>query len=337
MGWHVWTRATRPRSAARSPTHARLAGVPASTRRQFLGHCAAATVATCFSPILARANSAPNIHFPSEPRQRIAVATYPFREFIAGPEHKPGNPTIELKDFAAHVVEKFNVNKIEPWTGHFPATDAAYLEQFRASVEKAHAAIANIAVDGKHSPYAADRSERAQAVAFSKQWIDAAVTLGSPSIRTNIPQAKGQKPDLDLAAGSLSQVVEHASAKNVVVNLENDNPVSEDPFFLVNLIDKVNSPWLRALPDFGNTVASASPDYAYRGIDAMFAVAYSISHVKASETTSKGITVHVDMAKTFGFMKQHGFKGYCSMEYDDAGDPYRGTAGLIQETLKYLS
>ena len=80
------------------------------------------------------------------------MATYPFREFIAGPEHKPGNPAIELKDFAAHIVEKFSVNKIEPWTGHFPSTDAKYLEQFRASVEKAKAAIANVAVDGEHSP-----------------------------------------------------------------------------------------------------------------------------------------------------------------------------------------
>ncbi len=281
------------------------------------------------------------MHFPSEPRQRIAVASYPFREFIAGSEHKQGNPAIELKDFAAHVVEKFNVNKIEPWTGHFPSSstkyDANYLEQFRASVEKAKAAIANVAVDGEHSPYATDRSEREQAVAFSKQWVDAAVILGSPGIRTNIPPAKGVQPDLDRAADSLLRVAEHASAKNVVVSLENDNPVSEDPFFLVKVIEKVNSPWVRALPDFANTLAAKDPDYAYRGIDAMFGHAYSIAHVKSSETNSQGITVHVDMAKTFGFMKQHGYKGYCSMEWDDAGDPYQGTAGLIKTTLQYLS
>ncbi len=134
-------------------------------------------------------------------------------------------------------------------------------------------------------------------------------------------------------ADSLARVAEYASAKNVVVTLENDNPVSEDPFFLVELIEKVNSPWLRTLPDFGNTLAAKDPDYAYRGIDAMFGHAYCISHVKSSETNSQGITVHVDMAKTFGFMKQHGYKGYCSMEWDDAGDPYQGTAELIKTNL----
>jgi sugar phosphate isomerase/epimerase len=277
------------------------------------------------------------VHFPSEPRQRLAVATYPFREFIAGPEHKQGNPVIELKDFAAHVIEKFNVNKIEPWTGHFPSSDVKYLEQFRASIEKASAAIANIAVDGKHSPYARDRSERDQAIAFSKQWVDAAVILGSPGIRTNVPPAKGSPPDVERTADSLLLVAEYASAKNVVVSLENDNPVSEDPFFLVKVIERVNSPWLRALPDFCNTLAVKDPDYAYRGIDAMFGHAYSIAHVKSSETNGLRVTVRVDMARTFDIMKQHGYKGYCSMEWDDAGDPYQGTAGLIKTTLQYLS
>ena len=124
-----------------------------------------------------------------------------------------------------------------------------------------------------------------------------------------------------------------------MVNLENDNPVSEDPFFLVKLIEKVNSPWLRALPDFGNTLASADPDYAYRGIDAMFAVAYSIAHVKASETTNKGITVNVDMAKTFGFYETvTGTRAIARWSGTIAGDPYRGTAGLIQrDRCKYLS
>jgi len=300
-------------------------------------HGAAATAGACVGPALARASSAPSLQFPSEPQQRIAVASYPFREFIAGSEYKPENRAIELKDFAAHVVEKFNVNKIEPWSGHFPATDAKYFEQFRAAVENAKAAIPNIAVDGEHSPYSADRSEREQAVAFSKHWIDGALALGSPSIRTNIPEAKGLAPDLNRAADSLRRVVDYASAKNVVVNLENDNPISEDPFFLVKLIEKVNSPWLRALPDFCNTLAAKDAGYAYRGIDAMFGHAYCISHVKSSETNRQGKTVHVDMAKTFGYLKQHAYKGYLSMEWDDAGDPYTGTAALIKTTVQYLS
>ena len=244
---------------------------------------------------------------------------------------------MDLKDFAAHVAEKFQINKIEPWTGHFPSTEPKYLEQFRAAVEKARAVVVNIAVDGEHSPYALDRAEREQAIAFSKKWVDNAVAIGSPGIRTNVPPAKDSKPDLDRTAESLTRVVEYASSKKIVVSLENDNPLSEDPFFLVSLVEKVNSPWLHTLPDFGNTLAAKDSDYAYRGIDAMFSKAYCISHVKSSEINSQGVTVHVDMAKTFGVMKRHGYKGYCSMEWDDAGDPYQGTEELMRQTVQYLS
>ncbi len=244
---------------------------------------------------------------------------------------------MDLKDFAAHVKEKFGINKIEPWTGHFPSSDAKYLEQFRATVEKAGAQIINIAVDGENSPYAADATERARAVTFSKQWIDNAVALGAASIRTNMPSAKDSSPDLSRAADSLLRVAEHAAAKNVVVSLENDNPVSEDPFFIVKVIEKANSPWLHALPDFANTLASSTEDHAYSGIDAMFAHAYCICHVKNQETTQAGKLVQVDLPRTFGYLKRHNYKGYCSMEWDSPGDPYQGTATLIEQTQRLLS
>jgi sugar phosphate isomerase/epimerase len=307
------------------------------TRREFLIYSSTLSVCVCGVPaFLNAAQSAPHLSFPAEPRERIAVASYPFRDFIVDPEH-PAAGRIELKDFAAHVISKFKVNKIEPWTGHFPSTDAKYLEQFRTAVEKANAVIANIAVDGEQSPYAVSREEREQAVAFRKKWVGAAAALGAHSVRTNIPDAKDSKPDLERAAESFSQIVDYAARKNVVVNLENDNPVSENPFFLVELIDKVNSPWLHALPDFGNTLAHFDADHAYRGIDAMFRKAFCICHVKEMEAEHDGKLVHVDLAKTFGMLKQRGFKGYLSMEFDSPGDPYAGTADLISKTLQYLS
>ena len=244
---------------------------------------------------------------------------------------------MDLKDFAAHVISKFDINKIEPWSRHFRSLDPSYLAQFRAAVERARATLVNIAVDGDHSPYAADPAERERAVQFGKQWIDVAAAIGSPSVRTNIPRAADSEPNLDRAAESLRRVAAYGAAKNVVVNLENDNPVSEDPFVLAKIVDRVKSPWLHALPDFANTLVTADEAYAYRGIDAMFGRAYNICHVKAMEGGDDSRIVHVDMAKTFAFMKRRRYKGYCSMEWDTPGDPYRGTVDLIEQTIRYLS
>ena len=309
------------------------------------------------------ADVGPSIRFPAAARERIAIASYPFREFIAGREeggdgrqHDGGGPRgdvingasasrrggvggkMELKEFAAHLSAKFNIKKIEPWSAHFRSLEKAYLQELRAAVAKAGGAIVNIAVDGEHSPYAADGAERERAVAFGKQWIDAAVAIGSPSVRTNIPPAKDGKPDVQRTAESLQRVAEYGAAKNVVVNLENDNPASEDPFFLVKVIAKVNSNWLRALPDFANTLAAFEEEYAYRGIEAMFGHAYNISHVKETEVgDGKDKIAHVDLPRTFGIAKKHVYKGYFSMEWDSPGDPYAGTSGLIEKTLQNLA
>ena len=244
---------------------------------------------------------------------------------------------MELKDFAAHVAERFNVQHIEPWSPIFPSTDPKYLEQFRAAVEKAKSSVVDIAVDGGHSQYAMDKAEREKAVTSSNQWVDVGVALGSPSIRTHIDGAKDSKPDVGRTADTLARVAEYAAKKNVVIHLENDNPVSEDPFFIVQVIEKVNSPWLRALPDFGNSLAAHDEAFQDRAMEAMFDHAYGICHIKDGEVDDKGQASHVDLAKAFLALKKHGYKGYCSIEYDAPGEPYKPTAALVESTIKYLS
>ncbi len=298
-------------------------------------------------PALAGAvgSSEPSVTFPSVPRERIAVAAYPFREFIVGwkgwdgktPSTVPASQQIALTDFAAHVAERFNVHKIEPWSPIFPSTDPKYLEELRIAVEKAHSAVVDIAVDAGHSQYAMDAAEREKAATGSKHWIDVGVALGSPSIRTHIDDAKDSKPDVGRASDTLARVADYAARKNVVVHLENDNPVSEDPFFIVQVLDKVNSPWLRALPDFGNSLAAHDEEFQNRTMEVMFAHAYGICHVKDGEVDDDGKASHVDLARTFAILKKHGYKGYCSIEYDAPGDPYKPTAELVEKTVKFLS
>jgi len=313
------------------------------TRREFLSESAVLAAGVLFAPPHATAAPAqPHINFPVGARDRIAVASYPFRDFIlpaedVSPSASPAAPKMELIEFAAHVKSRFNLNKIEPWSSHFRSLEPKYLDELRAALDQAKAMVVNIAFDGQHSFYALDRTERERAVADNKQWIDAAAALGSPSIRTHIAAADNQPPDLARSADTLFRIVEHAAARNVVVHLENDDGVTEDPVFLVKLIEKVNSPWLRGLPDFGNSLMHKAPEDAYAGVAAMFQHAYGICHVKQSESTGKGANVQVDIAYVFAILKKVEFRGYLSMEYDNTGDPYQATEELIARTLTLLS
>jgi sugar phosphate isomerase/epimerase len=167
--------------------------------------------------------------------------------------------------------------------------------------------------------------------------VDVAVALGSPSIRTHVEGRKGTRPDAALAAESLRAVGEYGATKGVVIHLENDDPETEEAFFVVDVITRAAHPWLRALPDFCNSMLlGKGDDYNYRAMKAMFEHAHGISHVKDSEVDGKTV-YHVDVARTFAIAKAAGYRGYFSMEWEGATEPYAGTQSLIDASLEALA
>lgn len=314
------------------------------TRRMFLEKLSAMTAGGLTAAIVSGAGenpaSAPHISFPTHPRERISIASYPFRAYIVSPANRDRDtslPGMNLLEFPAHIISKFNIHNIEPHSRHFTSLQPDYLDDFRQVLLKVKVRAVNIAVSTVNSFYDADASARETAIDYAKKWVDVAVRIGSPGIRTHIATAKTSAPDLERTAGSLRRVVAYAAEKNVVVTLENDDLVSEDAFFLVKVIEAVNHPYLRALPDFANSMLSGDADFNYRALQVMFQYAYNICHVKAGETNDDDKQFSVDLIKSFEILKANNYRGYCSMEFDAPGDPYTPTSKLIDQTIKNLS
>jgi sugar phosphate isomerase/epimerase len=290
--------------------------------------------------LFAAGTSEPHIAFPIAPRDRLAIASYPFRAYIESPTNHnrdPKLPGMDLAEFASEVVRKFNVHNIEPHNRHFRSLDSEYLTAFHGALKEANVKVVNIAVDGEDSFYDANAPVRKKAIAYAKKWVDVAVQIGSPSIRTHIRRATNSQPNVPRTAESLGEVVEYAAGKNIVVNLENDDLVSEDAFFLVKVIEAVNSPFLHALPDFANSMLTGDADFNYRALAAMFQHAYGICHVKDGEAGDSGKQFSIDLKKSFDILKASGYRGYCSMEFDAPAEPYGPTSKLIEQTIRYLS
>jgi sugar phosphate isomerase/epimerase len=282
----------------------------------------------------------PHIIFPTHPRERISIASYPFRAYILSPDNRDRDTTLpgmNLLEFPAHIVAKFNIHNIEPHSRHFTSLQPDYLDDFRQILLKTKVRVVNIAVSTVNSFYDPDASFRGKAVDYAKKWVDVASRIGSPGIRAHIAAARNSSPNLELTAGSLREVTEYAANKSVVVTLENDDLVSEDAFFLVKVIEAVNNPYLRALPDFANSMMSGDADFNYRALQTMFQHAYNICHVKDSEANDDDKLFKVDLKRSFDILKASNYRGYCSMEFDAPGDPYAATSKLIEETIKYLS
>ncbi|HEY1216322.1 MAG TPA: hypothetical protein VGE93_22085 [Bryobacteraceae bacterium] len=57
----------------------------------------------------------PHQNFPSEPRKRLGVSSYPFRTFIVSRD-KPG---MTLEQFAASIPMRFGITGMGPWSHQY--------------------------------------------------------------------------------------------------------------------------------------------------------------------------------------------------------------------------
>ena len=277
----------------------------------------------------------PRANFPSEPRQRLSVSTYPFRSVIKSAHRRTtesANATLTLEEFAASIPDRFGVHGIEPWSPHFESTEPEYVKGLGAAFQKVGVRVVDIPVDAAVQPCSPDAERRKASLDSWRGWVDVAVTLGSPSIRVHLPENAND----DCVLVMLNRLVEYGTQRRVVINLENDDPKSEEAFRVVKVIEKINSPWLHALPDFCNSRLVGDEEYTYRALTAMFAHAFNISHVK-DEESDEGKVYRVDVARVFAIAKKANYRGYFSMEWEGRGDPYEGTKRLLQQSLQNLS
>jgi len=128
---------------------------------------------TLFAPASASAQSKPSMTFPTAPRERLAVASWPFRAEIASPTneyHDKTKPGLDLRDWAVRIPKEFGVNGVEPLSAHFPSTDPHYLESFRKAIENAHMHVVNIPVDNQFCFFDPDPANRKKAVEITAEF-----------------------------------------------------------------------------------------------------------------------------------------------------------------------
>ncbi len=303
------------------------------TRRSFI-------IGTTAAVVTARAEAGspqPSFSFPADPRKRLAVATYPFRRFLLAPENDQRDttkPGMNLAAFARFVTKEFGISGIEPLHAHFPSTSHKDILQLRNELDDAGVFVANIPVDATVDLCSPDLATRDSGNATYRKWIDIARILRSPGIRVWIPKCSDTS-DLARAATALMPSVNYAKSQGIVINLENDDPVLDSASRVIQVIQRADTSYLRALPDFGNGLMGGDQAFNASGVKAMFKYAWNIAHVKDAEDV-QGQRRTVSLSELFGIAKAAGYRGYYSMESDSRVDPVLDTKHLIHQSLQLL-
>ena len=241
---------------------------------------------------------------------------------------------MDLAEFALYIRKEFNVYGIEPLHAHFPSTELAEIRKLRAAFDRAEVRTVNIPVDEDVDLCSPDPAVRQAGYAVYRKWVDIAVLLASPSIRIGVPGCGGAS-NIAGPVKALAPVVAYAATRNVIVNLENDDPVFGSAARVAAILRTANDPGLRALPDFGNSMMAGDEAFNADAVRSMFTFAANIAHVKDAEMI-KNVRHTAGLQALFSIARQAGYHGYFSMESDSNADPVPDTRHLVERSLALM-
>ncbi|MCF3648758.1 sugar phosphate isomerase/epimerase family protein [Synoicihabitans lomoniglobus] len=246
-------------------------------------------------------------------RDRLAMGTVIFRHRFAQTASAKlpytGEP-LTLLDVPGYYQRRFDLNQVEFWSYHFESLDRGYLVKLRAALDIAGSRLINIQIDTDYNLAAEDPARRAASIAEVKRWIDAAVLLGSTSVRAN----PGNGP-IENAIASMREVNTYAADHGIVLLNENHFGIEMDPAVHLRIREEAGPENLYTLPDFGNY----SDDARFDALAKILPYAYLIS-AKAVRFDAEGNHQPYDYDRCVQMSEAAGFKGIYSVEQWDRTD-----------------
>ncbi|MGZ3998987.1 MAG: sugar phosphate isomerase/epimerase family protein [Mucilaginibacter sp.] len=239
------------------------------------------------------------------------------------------------------------------------AKDQTYLAELKKRAVDNGSYNLRIMIDGEGVLGQLDEPTRLKAVENHYKWMDAAATLGCPMIRVNV-EGDGDKDAVAKAAvDSLGRLIEYGRKQNVDVIVENHIGISCNAGWLAGVMKQVNSPHCGTLADFGNFCINRTKpetnDIAgymktkcleeydrYKGITELMPFAKGV-HAKTHLFDTAGNDTETDFYKMFKIIKESGFKGWVSIEYEGGlfkmykpDSPYLGDYEGVAATKKLV-
>jgi sugar phosphate isomerase/epimerase len=226
------------------------------------------------------------------------------------------------------------------------AKDQQFLAQLKQRSADAGCYNLRIMVDGEGVLGDLNAATRTKAIENHYKWIDAAATLGCPMIRVNV-EGEGKPEDVATAAvDSLGRLIDYGRKQNIDVIVENHVGISCNAAWLAGVMKQLNSPHCGTLADFGNFCINRTKpetmDIAgymktkcleeydrYKGITELMPFAKGV-HAKTHLFNADGTDQETDFNRMFKIIKDSGFKGWVSIEYEG------GLLKMYTKDSKYL-
>lgn len=265
-------------------------------------------------------------------RLLVGLAAYSFRNHFAYMKGKPnGNlkdysPTLDMPGFirycAAHGVAGAEL------TSYFfpPEVTTEHLALCRREAHVNGVAISGTAV-GNNFSHPAEAPERAEQMAYVREWIDHAAVLGAPHVRVfagQHPKGVTAEEAEKNAIAALEEAGAYAAEKGIFLGIENHDSISTSDR-LLRIVKAVQSPFVGVNLDTGNFIS----DDVYADMEA--SAPYAVNVQLKTEIKVAGGKKPADLDRIIGILRDSGYAGYVVVEYEESHDPFVHVPPLLEK------
>ncbi len=268
---------------------------------------------------------------------RLACNSWPFRGYFDTPEmhnyRKPEFPLLTQAEFPQFLADHFHIHNVEFLPQHFADTEDSTIDRVKDGLKKAKSRCCNLMGVEIPGGVFTRGSDRQAFVKEAERWAGVAVALGSPSVTVALT---GQGPaDAHTAADNLKPFVDVAHRRGIKVLCHNDNLQLESAETLTSVIGQLGRDRTGTCPDFGN-FATKSAAFALDQLRMLAPYASNICHAKDG-IADDGKFYADNFAASMKMMRDSGFKGIYSLEFEGLDTPLDGVRKLMNLTEEYLS
>ncbi|MEQ1842460.1 MAG: sugar phosphate isomerase/epimerase family protein, partial [Verrucomicrobiales bacterium] len=180
---------------------------------------------------------------------------------------------------------------------------------------------------GNNFSHPKDSPERAEQIAYVKQWIDYAALMGAPHIRVfagKHPKGVSGEEAEQNAVEALTEAAVYAAEKQVYLGIENHDSITTADR-LLRIVRAVESPWVGVNLDSGNFIA----DDVYAEITASSPYAVNVQ-LKTEIKVGNG-KKPADLERVVKILKDTGYEGFVVLEFEEETDPYEHVPPLLEK------
>jgi len=259
-------------------------------------------------------------------RLRTGLNCYSFRKQLAA-------KSLTYEDLVRKAVE-WDVDGLDMTVDWFPSDGPAFTLPLRRLAYKMGVEIYSISVRSELTR--ASAADRRKEVESLYRWIDVANTLGASHIRVfggSVPKGVTEEQAVPWVVECLQRSADYAATKGVILGLENHGGICTRAERIIEMVEKVDSPWVAINLDTGNFRSDV-----YKQIEMCLPKTVNIQ-VKAEMVDEGGKRVPQDWDRVVKMVAAAGYKGYLALEYEAEPDAMRAVPELMAKlrelTRKY--